>query len=323
MLGCARAGTPGIRRRMGSLPIDPRRNDLPSPSLLLPSLGPAGALLVTQPLAVLAIAVSEHLLPYRRRSGTARTATSRTDVIHAVVSGVGTTQVVRPLAQAAGVARGGRAVAGGRAAAVAGRPGRSSRSSPWRSSSSSCSSTGCIAGSTSTNGCGASTPSITARRASTGSTRRASTRSTWACSTPSATCRSSLLGCPESVIMLFALFDAVFGMLQHCNIDVRLGPLNRIFSMAEPHRWHHSRVLARGEHQLRLEPHHLGRRLRHLLSAASTARLRSRSASPACRTFRARTSRSSPRRFAGARWWASHASPPASGQGYPALERRG
>jgi sterol desaturase/sphingolipid hydroxylase (fatty acid hydroxylase superfamily) len=51
------------------------------------------------------------------------------------------------------------------------------------------------------------------------------------------------LGCPEAVIMLFALFDAVFGMLQHSNIDVRLGPLNWIFSMAEPHRWHHSRTL--------------------------------------------------------------------------------
>ena len=53
-----------------------------------------------------------------------------------------------------------------------------------------------------------------------------------------------LLGCPVDVILLFGLFDAVFGMLQHCNADVRLGPLNRIFSMAEPHRWHHSRTLA-------------------------------------------------------------------------------
>ena len=51
------------------------------------------------------------------------------------------------------------------------------------------------------------------------------------------------LGCPETVIMLFAVFDAVFGMLQHCNIDVRLGPLNWIFSMAEPHRWHHSKTV--------------------------------------------------------------------------------
>jgi sterol desaturase/sphingolipid hydroxylase (fatty acid hydroxylase superfamily) len=51
------------------------------------------------------------------------------------------------------------------------------------------------------------------------------------------------LGCPAEVVMLFALFDAVFGMLQHSNIDVRLGGLNYVFSMAEPHRWHHSRNL--------------------------------------------------------------------------------
>jgi sterol desaturase/sphingolipid hydroxylase (fatty acid hydroxylase superfamily) len=51
------------------------------------------------------------------------------------------------------------------------------------------------------------------------------------------------LGCPREVILLFALFDSILGMLQHSNLDVRLGPLNRIFSMAEPHRWHHSRIL--------------------------------------------------------------------------------
>ncbi len=52
-----------------------------------------------------------------------------------------------------------------------------------------------------------------------------------------------VLGCPEETIMLFSLFDAVFGMLQHSNIDVRLGAWNRVFSMAEVHRWHHSRTL--------------------------------------------------------------------------------
>jgi sterol desaturase/sphingolipid hydroxylase (fatty acid hydroxylase superfamily) len=52
------------------------------------------------------------------------------------------------------------------------------------------------------------------------------------------------LGCPEPVLALFAMFDGVFGILQHCNVQVRLGPLNWIFSMAEPHRWHHSRTLA-------------------------------------------------------------------------------
>jgi sterol desaturase/sphingolipid hydroxylase (fatty acid hydroxylase superfamily) len=53
-----------------------------------------------------------------------------------------------------------------------------------------------------------------------------------------------VLGCPPAVIAMFALFDAVFGMLQHANIAVRLGPLNRLFSAAEPHRWHHSRTVA-------------------------------------------------------------------------------
>jgi sterol desaturase/sphingolipid hydroxylase (fatty acid hydroxylase superfamily) len=52
-----------------------------------------------------------------------------------------------------------------------------------------------------------------------------------------------VLGCPPEVVLLFALFDAVFGMFQHSNVDVRLGPLNWIFSMSEPHRWHHSRAL--------------------------------------------------------------------------------
>jgi len=29
-------------------------------------------------------------------------------------------------------------------------------------------------------------------------------------------------------------------LFQHCNVRLRLGPLNYIFSMAELHRWHHS-----------------------------------------------------------------------------------
>jgi sterol desaturase/sphingolipid hydroxylase (fatty acid hydroxylase superfamily) len=29
-------------------------------------------------------------------------------------------------------------------------------------------------------------------------------------------------------------------LVQHSNVDVRLGPLNWVFSMADVHRWHHS-----------------------------------------------------------------------------------
>jgi len=51
------------------------------------------------------------------------------------------------------------------------------------------------------------------------------------------------LGASEVVIMLFTLFDPLLGLLQHANIAMRLGPLNYVFSAAEPHRWHHSRGL--------------------------------------------------------------------------------
>lgn len=52
-----------------------------------------------------------------------------------------------------------------------------------------------------------------------------------------------LLGCPTPVLALFALFTSVFGYLQHCNVQVSLGPLNYVFSMAELHRWHHAKDL--------------------------------------------------------------------------------
>ena len=52
-----------------------------------------------------------------------------------------------------------------------------------------------------------------------------------------------LLGADTRIIALHTLFTAVHGMFQHCNIDIRLGPLNWFFSMAELHRWHHSKHL--------------------------------------------------------------------------------
>lgn len=52
-----------------------------------------------------------------------------------------------------------------------------------------------------------------------------------------------LLGCNPEVLALHSLFVSVHGMLQHCNVQLRLGPLNWIFSTADLHRWHHSRVL--------------------------------------------------------------------------------
>ncbi len=52
-----------------------------------------------------------------------------------------------------------------------------------------------------------------------------------------------LLGAPPEILALVIVFTAVHGLFQHSNIDLRLGPLNWVFSMAELHRWHHSRDL--------------------------------------------------------------------------------
>ncbi|HIN86364.1 MAG TPA: fatty acid hydroxylase family protein [Myxococcales bacterium] len=49
-----------------------------------------------------------------------------------------------------------------------------------------------------------------------------------------------LLGAGQELLLLYTVWVSVHGMFQHCNIRVRLGPLNYIFSMAELHRWHHS-----------------------------------------------------------------------------------
>lgn len=52
-----------------------------------------------------------------------------------------------------------------------------------------------------------------------------------------------VVGADGRLIALFGLVSAVHGLFQHANLVLRLGPLNWIFSMAELHRWHHSRNL--------------------------------------------------------------------------------
>jgi len=57
-----------------------------------------------------------------------------------------------------------------------------------------------------------------------------------------------LLGCPEMILGLFTLVTGVHGIFQHANIQLRCGVLNRFFSMAELHRWHHSRTVVEANH---------------------------------------------------------------------------
>ncbi len=45
----------------------------------------------------------------------------------------------------------------------------------------------------------------------------------------------------------FDLIRAVYGNLQHANIALDSGPLNRVFSTPDLHRWHHSEIYAEGD----------------------------------------------------------------------------
>jgi sterol desaturase/sphingolipid hydroxylase (fatty acid hydroxylase superfamily) len=57
-----------------------------------------------------------------------------------------------------------------------------------------------------------------------------------------------MLGCGEMILAYFGLITAIHGIFQHANVQLRLGPLNWIFSMAELHRWHHSKTLEEANH---------------------------------------------------------------------------
>lgn len=55
-----------------------------------------------------------------------------------------------------------------------------------------------------------------------------------------------LLGAPFAVFAWVGAVTAVTGLLTHCNIELRTGWLDRIFSTPALHRWHHSKVLEEG-----------------------------------------------------------------------------
>jgi sterol desaturase/sphingolipid hydroxylase (fatty acid hydroxylase superfamily) len=58
----------------------------------------------------------------------------------------------------------------------------------------------------------------------------------------------ALAGASAELLALQAITDAVVGLFQHANVDIRLGPLNYVFSAAPVHRWHHSRSRAEADH---------------------------------------------------------------------------
>lgn len=52
-----------------------------------------------------------------------------------------------------------------------------------------------------------------------------------------------LLGVDGTVVALYFGVTAVCGFSQHCNIDLKLGPLYWFFNVVELHRWHHSKKI--------------------------------------------------------------------------------
>ena len=54
------------------------------------------------------------------------------------------------------------------------------------------------------------------------------------------------LGAPPTVVIWFSAITGFIGMLTHCNVEMRFGPLSWIFNTPELHRWHHSKDLREG-----------------------------------------------------------------------------
>lgn len=54
------------------------------------------------------------------------------------------------------------------------------------------------------------------------------------------------LGAPHEVVLWVSYTTAFIGMLTHCNVEMRFGPLSWVFNTPELHRWHHSTDLREG-----------------------------------------------------------------------------
>jgi sterol desaturase/sphingolipid hydroxylase (fatty acid hydroxylase superfamily) len=57
-----------------------------------------------------------------------------------------------------------------------------------------------------------------------------------------------IAGAPAEVLALASVIGMVLGMLQHANVDMRLGPLNWLVAGPELHRWHHAVALTDQRH---------------------------------------------------------------------------
>lgn len=55
-----------------------------------------------------------------------------------------------------------------------------------------------------------------------------------------------VLGAPMEIVIWLSAITAFIGMLTHCNVEMRFGPVSYIFNTPGLHRWHHSKDLREG-----------------------------------------------------------------------------
>lgn len=65
-------------------------------------------------------------------------------------------------------------------------------------------------------------------------------------STVTQTVPALILGAGPEVLVALSVFTTVHGMLQHADLGLRFGVLNKVFATAEVHHWHHSAVASEG-----------------------------------------------------------------------------
>lgn len=56
-----------------------------------------------------------------------------------------------------------------------------------------------------------------------------------------------VFGSTPELVALYFTYNAITGLIQHCNIDLELGPLHYVFSAGALHRWHHSKLIAESD----------------------------------------------------------------------------
>lgn len=56
----------------------------------------------------------------------------------------------------------------------------------------------------------------------------------------------AVLGAGDDTVLAHSVVRALYGQIQHGNVDLDSGPVNRVLATPERHRWHHSTVMAEG-----------------------------------------------------------------------------